>query len=190
MKPELPRAARTLVAKACVLSRCLYQAGCWPLLSAKQLRAVAAHYHRPFRVILGGNRPPLPGENEISNAEVRAVLRLLPVEWELILRRLQTVARLSGAPPFVSALIRSAGGEQWRLAVRWSLKALQLLLADKFLDMPCPLACPAAWELLWRGTPGAWPRLLALARRRAEDEPSRAHFVLTHFLPREVCGLT
>ena len=84
-----------------------------------------------------------------------------------------------GSPCSGSALIRGAGGEQWRLAVRWSLKALQLLLADKFLDMPCPLSCPAAWELLWRGTPGAWPRLLALARRRAEEEPSRAYFVLT-----------
>ena len=45
----LPESARTHVAKACVLSRGLYQAGCWPLLTRSQFTRAAASYHRPFR---------------------------------------------------------------------------------------------------------------------------------------------
>ncbi len=79
-KAEVPVAVRVMVARACVLSRGLYQAGCWPVLSKGHFARVAAGFHRPFRVVAGANRPPPTGVPETSNVEVRSRLAMFPLE--------------------------------------------------------------------------------------------------------------
>ena len=71
------------------------------------------------------------------------------MEWELCLLRLLMAPRIAAGPPFLLALIRGAGGNPWRTALRWSLKALHLMLPGKFEEMECPLANAEAWERLW-----------------------------------------
>ena len=135
----IPVPARTMVARACVLSRGLYQAGAWPLLSRRQFGRAAVSYHKPFRTVAGANRPPPPGAQEVSNGEVRSLLSVVPMEWELRFLRLMMLPRVSQSPPFIAALVQGSGGASWRTAVAWSAKAVHLLLADKFAELPCPL---------------------------------------------------
>ena len=57
----LPRHVRVQVAKACVASRCLHQAGTWDELQGRQLQRLKVAWSRPWRIIVGAHRPPPPG---------------------------------------------------------------------------------------------------------------------------------
>ena len=59
----LPRHVRVQVAKASVASRCLQQAGTWDGLQAHQLQRLKVAWSRPWRIIAGAHRPPLPGQS-------------------------------------------------------------------------------------------------------------------------------
>ena len=177
-RSELPPPDRVMVARVCAHSRLLHMAGGWPLLSATLFKKVAISYHKPLRVVCGANGIPEEGFVATSNEAVRQECKVLPIEWALVFARLRMAARLSSGPCALRALIQSAGGAGWRLAVQWSLRCMANLLRDKLVHMPCPLASPASWEELWTRFPGPWQGLLQLAQKRVLADPWAAAVVM------------
>ncbi len=72
---------------------------------------------------------------ERSKASVRIQLKVMPHEWELVLMRSQMAPRVSLAAPFILALAKGAGSAPWRAALRWSLKAVSMLLPTKYAEL-------------------------------------------------------
>ena len=137
------------------------------MLSSSLFKKVAVAYNRPLGIIRGAHRPPLDGFVQESNLSVRLRVHALPMEWEIVFSRLRVAFRLGTGPKFVLALVQSRGGEGWRRALQWSLKALSRLLADKLGSLPCPLLRPQHWEGLWTAHPAEWFELVWLGRKRA-----------------------
>jgi hypothetical protein len=148
------------------------------LLTKRQFGRVSVAYHKPFQAMCGANRSPPEGSPQRSNLAVRLQLKVLTLEWELVLLRLQMAPWVSRAIPLVLALPKGAGGALCRSSLRWSLKALSLSLPSKFAELPCLLVGSAAWEKFWVEHPEAWESLLRLVRQRAISEPQRAKAVM------------
>ena len=106
------------VAKACVASRCLHQAGTWDELQGRQLLRLKVAWSRPWRIIVGAHRPPPPGQSWKSNGEVQKELQVAELEDELACMRLLCMARAARlAPPCVLAMLRTGAAAAWRSAV-------------------------------------------------------------------------
>ena len=79
----LPRHVRVQVAKACVASRCMHQAGTWDGLQGHQLQRLKVVRSRPWRIIAGAHRPPPPGQGWKSIEVVQKELQVAELEDEL-----------------------------------------------------------------------------------------------------------
>ncbi len=85
----------------------------------------------------------------MANSAVCRHTRMLPVEWELVVRRLRLAGPFSRYAPLHDApLVQAAGGVEWRLALVLSLQAMAAMLPGKLGSLPSAVADPGAWELL------------------------------------------
>ena len=88
---------------------------------------------------------------------------------------LASALRLCGlAPGFILALLQGSGADRWRLALQWSLQAIQLLLPDRLGSLPCPSTVPSAREASWSssvGSAAAWKDIIRLGRKRVVEQP-------------------
>ena len=169
---RLPAAARTLVAGACSNSRLLFSAGAWGDLPAYHMERVNEAHMRPLRRILLAHRPPAAGEAWRTNAEVRSALKIPAVSALVSAARLRYAARASRhSPPFVLALLRSAGGAEWRQAVVRDTALLWLTIPGKVGSLPDPRIDMMPWEAFWRTWPVQWAALVALMVQAAAKQP-------------------
>ncbi len=104
---------------------------------------------RPFRACVGAHRPPIEGGLHVTSAAVWHKTGIVPLEWELVFRRLARAARTPQLPGYVRALLQGERGLKWRLPVQWSARALARLLAGKLAGLGCPLEAPQSWEEFW-----------------------------------------
>jgi hypothetical protein len=142
-KRKILMTMRVQVAAACVHSRLLHQAGTWGQLSKRQWASLSAAYYRPYRMISGVTGAPLPGCGRVSNVAVHQFLRVLPLEWTLVVLRLRAAARISlKAPMYLVALLQSVAGAEWQQVIVLSCRALQRMLGQRLGDMPDPTLDP------------------------------------------------
>ncbi len=70
-----------------------------------------------------------------------------PPEWALLASRLRLAIRIACRPAsFLTAILRTGGGERWRRGVQNACAAMKKLLPGKLSNLPSPLADPVAWE--------------------------------------------
>ena len=136
------------MAKACVASRCLHQAGTWDELQGHQLQRLKVAWSRPWRIIAGAHRPPPPGQSWKSNDEVQKELQVAELEHELACMRLLYMARAAAAV--------------WRSAVVGDIGCMFQLLSPKLDALGSPRETPVRWEEFVKCWPRQWQTLVAL----------------------------
>ena len=124
--------ARSMGAQACVHSRLLYLTGTWPDLAEVQLGRWCSEYCKPLRAVCGLHRPPVagaPAPPPVSNAAVCFHLKVPPPEWALLASRLRLAIRIACRPAsFLTAILRTSGGERWHRVVQNACAAMKELL--------------------------------------------------------------
>lgn len=152
--------ARANVAIACVLSRILYGAGRWNAMSPAAWRGLSAAALRPFKTIVGHNRPDDDGHWRTLG--MLKAIRQPSLGDRVVAARLRLFAAVATtAPPHLRALVRSPAGHAWRSHITSDMRVLQAALPSKLDSLPDPASDAAPWERLVADRPLGWRKLIA-----------------------------
>ena len=172
---RLPQKVRANIARACVETRVMYDAGMWPSLPTSSWKRLDAAVMQPYRLIAGCGAAAAEGIH-IATDEVRSQLsapsaRLLADE-----AKLRHAGRMAQhAPPGLRALLQSAGGDQWRSELRAALSIMRRMLTPLLDALPSPDADAelAVWTSYMAKFPWAWRNQVRKFRGEALQDHAR-----------------
>ena len=140
-------------------ARLLHNAGTWSKLPAACIRKLNGAFMRPLRCI-GGVRI-VDGSPNLSDAQVRQLLEVVPVAERLRLKRLSFVPRLlKKAPAFVLAAVEADGS--WVGDLHDDCRWLFLLGCGR--ELGDPDTCMQAWLACAKESPRVWKKMLVDAK--------------------------